>query len=285
MVALLALGLFVLTVATRRRAGSASNAAGLCRALGSTVGILVAFAIATGPGYALLGIEQGSRAESLGIFLNQMARVAASDGNMSDLDREYMDRLLPLELYRQTYTPCCTDNLKWDKRFDRRVLEKGFLSRWLSMGLRNPKLYIESWVLQTYANWTVNCPEINSHIKNITYNLPRNSPEAYPEWRYKDIVPVDLLKPMGVRKHLTIDEWSVPIGWVFWLLIYSCVALWIRRRPSWTVALLPSLGLIGTLLVAIPFVYWPRYGALLQFLLPFYLAVLCRSTPHEETSC
>ena len=39
-------------------------------------------------------------------------------------------------------------------------------------------------------------------------------------------------------------------------------------------SLAPSLGVALTLVVASPIWYWPRYGAVEQFLIPFYVAVL-----------
>lgn len=91
--------------------------------------------------------------ESLGIPLNQMARVVALDGDMSDSDRAYMDELLPIEEYRSKYRPCCTDLLKWDANFNGAALDEGFLSHWLSMLVRNPPCVLrrvghaDLWVL------------------------------------------------------------------------------------------------------------------------------------------
>lgn len=38
-------------------------------------------------------------------------------------------------------------------------------------------------------------------------------------------------------------------------------------------ALVPSLALVGTLVVASPIWHWPRYGAALHFLIPLYIAI------------
>ena len=44
-------------------------------------------------------------------------------------------------------------------------------------------------------------------------------------------------------------------------------------RGKWVLFLVPSLALVGTLVVASPIWYWPRYGAALQFLIPLYIAI------------
>jgi len=96
---------------------------GMKRLFASTACVLLAAGIITGPVYTRLGLD-GEPVEGLGIFLNQMARVAAYDGDMSDADREYMDQLLPLEKYRDTYRPCVVDRLKWDGDFSQEYLNE-----------------------------------------------------------------------------------------------------------------------------------------------------------------
>lgn len=65
----------------------------------------------TGPVYKALNVTPSEKAESIGILLNQMARVAALDGDMTESDKEYLNSILPYESYKTVYTPTCTDNL------------------------------------------------------------------------------------------------------------------------------------------------------------------------------
>lgn len=78
----------------------------------ANMGIIVfTIYIITGPIYQNLNLN-GEPVESLGIFLNQMASVVSYNGNMSDFDREFMEHLLPLDRYEDTYRPCVVDLLK-----------------------------------------------------------------------------------------------------------------------------------------------------------------------------
>lgn len=88
-------------------------AKGSGRVIGCMAAVLLVFGIVTGPIYSFGGVVPSEASESVGIPLNQMARVVALDGEMSESDREYMNSIYPLEEYKSTYTPCCTDNLKW----------------------------------------------------------------------------------------------------------------------------------------------------------------------------
>ena len=83
--------------------------------------IWVISSFVTGPVYSRLEL-QGEPVESLGIVLNQMARVAATGGEMSEKDANLMDSLLPMEKYPETYRPLVVDMLKWDVDFSQSYL-------------------------------------------------------------------------------------------------------------------------------------------------------------------
>lgn len=241
-----------------------------------TIVVLVFSQLITGPLYNQLGIQKET-VESYGIFLNQMARVAAYQGNMSDEDKEYMDQLLPIELYESTYRPCCVDMLKWDANFNPSVLENGFFERYFSMLLKNPKLFFEGWELQTYGFWTVNCEEINYYSGNIMGGVPRN---YYPDY-YKselDTYGIQVGKYVNdpiLTKIFPIEDPAIPIGIINWFVIILIILAIIVRQEVLLVALAPTAGLMITLIVASPISYWPRYAAAEQYLVPFYLVLFC----------
>lgn len=241
-----------------------------------TIVILVFSQLITGPLYNKLGIQKET-VESYGIFLNQMARVAACQGNMSDEDKEYMDQLLPIELYESTYRPCCVDMLKWDANFNSSVLENGFFERYFSMLLKNPKLFFEGWELQTYGFWTVNCEEINYYPGNIMGGVPRN---YYPDYYKSELDTYGIQTGKYVNdpiltKIFPIEDPAIPIGIINWFAIFLIILVIVFRQETLLVALVPTAGLMITLIVASPISYWPRYAAAEQYLVPFYLVLFC----------
>ena len=102
----------------------------------------IAALLLTGPVFTALGVTPAAKAEGVGIPLNQMARVAATGGIMSDEDKRYLNELLPLELYETVYTPTCVDSVKWNPEFNEEALSDGFWRHWLSMGIENPVTYL-----------------------------------------------------------------------------------------------------------------------------------------------
>ncbi len=232
------------------------------------------YVIVSGPCYTALGIESSEASEALGIPLNQMARVAAYDGEMTDEDREYLNSILPLEEYKNRYYPCTTDMLKWSEGFDNDALEDGIWSHWFSMLVRNPRLYFEAWELQTFGFWAVNTEQqVGGYSWNISAGVPINtSQESVEDLRETlGVNPASMATDERLTDLFPVDSWSVPISWLFWTASYLLLATILCKKPMWGISLIPSIAIILTLFVATPTCYWPRYGALLQFCIPVYV--------------
>lgn len=136
---------------------------------------IAASLLVTGPIYNTLGVSPNENVEGLGVPLNQMARVVACDGEMSESDKEYMSSLLPLEEYQNVYTPTCADSLKWNAQFNSEPLANDFWSHWLSMLVNNPLVYFEAWEMQTFGYWTINHPSAVFGKGNISGGVPRTA--------------------------------------------------------------------------------------------------------------
>ena len=235
------------------------------------------FGVVTGPVFKAIGVMPTEKSESVGVPLNQMARVAALGGEMTNSDKEYLDKIIPLDEYRQSYFPCCTDNLKWSPNFSNEALGDGMWSHWVSMLEKNPNVYFQAWELQTFGFWAVNTEEQASNVGlsgwswNVSGGVPRNTSLAYVD----DLDSFDISSnPAALNENVVSvvphDSWSVPISWLLWLCLYLLLCLCAADFAKWSICLLPSLALVGTLVVASPIWYWPRYGAALQFLIPVY---------------
>lgn len=247
------------------------------------LGIAIAACLAiTGPVYSAMGVVPSEDVESAGIPLAQMARVAALDGDMSESDRSYMNELLPLDRYKEVYHPSFIDPLKWNDDFNSDHLKDGFWAHWVSMFLRNPSMYFEAWELQTFGFWAPNVKGADGLPENFLMGAPYNlvaDGEASAGVGFRN-----LLAPLGdgVNKVIGLNAWSISGSVVFWLLVFSAVLLVSRRRPRFALPLLPFLLLYGTLFIASPIWYWPRYIVAAQFGLPVVLVVVARGLLPDE---
>ena len=233
--------------------------------------VIFSYLIVTGPVFRHLEINPSERVESVGICLNQMARVAASpDGVLSDEDREYMNNLLPIEEYPETYRPCVVDLFKHAPDFHEEYFNshmREFVKRYFSIGLKNPGKYVEAWALMTFGYWTPNRWELCNDTENLfrgnfgdlldsglkieqvdMNNLPDN-------FLYK------LFPNRGTIIELAIVDWLVFVAFLLAVLANDRVGM---------IGLLPSIGIIITLIIASPYWYWPRYGMAQFYLAPVY---------------
>lgn len=254
--------------------------------LAISLGIAIAACLAiTGPVYSAMGVVPSEDVESAGIPLAQMARVVALDGDMSESDRSYMNELLPLDRYKEVYHPSFIDPLKWNDDFNSDHLKDGFWAHWVSMFLRNPSMYFEAWELQTFGFWAPNVKGADGLPENFLMGAPYNlvaDGEASAGVGFRN-----LLAPLGdgVNKMIGLNAWSISGAVVFWLLVFSAVLLVSRGRPRFALPLLAFLLLYGTLFIASPIWYWPRYIVAAQFGLPVVFVVVARGLlPGERHS-
>ncbi len=249
---------------------------GWLSALGISLAALAVYVVVSGPGYAALGIAPSEASEGSGVPLNQMARVAALDGEMTESDREYLGTIIPFEEYATNYYPCCTDRLKWSSDFNNEALQNGLWSHWASMLVRNPNMYFQAWELQTFGFWAVNTEKQIGWSWNVSPGYPRNTTESDVQQLEDNflIYPTPLALDSTAKSIFPIDSWSVPISWLFWVACYLVILLCLGKKPLWALGLIPSIGVAATLLIATPICYWPRYGAILQFCIPYFMLLV-----------
>lgn len=239
--------------------------------------------VITGPVYSAMGVVPSEAVESAGIPLAQMARVAALDGDMSESDRSYMNELLPLDRYKEVYRPSLIDPLKWNEDFNAEHLVDGFWTHWASMLSRNPSIFFEVWELQTFGFWAPNVKGADGLPENYLMGAPYNlvaDAEASAGVAFRN-----LLAPLGdsVDVVIGLSAWSISGAAVFWLLMFSAVLLVSHGRARFALPLLPFLLLYGTLFIASPIWYWPRYIVAAQFGLPVVLVVVVRGLLSSES--
>lgn len=193
----------------------------LCAAM-----VVLIFTVVTGPVCSALGALPSERSESVGVPLSQMARAAALDGEMSESDRAYLNEIIPIDEYRQLYTSCCTDTLKWAPGFNNEPLGKGMWVHWLPMLVKNPNVYFQAWELQTFGFWTVNTETQADWPWNIGGGVPRNvDPTRAEELSALDIYANPSALSESVTSVFSVDSWSIPIGWLLWICLYMAICL------------------------------------------------------------
>ena len=240
--------------------------------------------VITGHLFQTFGIGGTPKEESVGMMFNQMARVAALNGKMSEEDEDYLDSILSTDQYAQYYHPCTVDSLKWNENVDLMPLYSlRFYKTYASLLIKNPRIFFEAWELESYGFWTVNKTEINLQTDNISFGVPVN---------YRGISDNEIgdytltLKPVQQRDEtgiaLPTDSWSIPLGILNWFFLFVLFVLFYKHENGLILALIPIAGIIMGIIVGTPIWYLPRYELSTQIITPL-LVLLCLTKPERIT--
>lgn len=225
-----------------------------------------------------------SYAETVGLPLNQMARVVAYNGRMSARNKAFMAKLYPLDKYKEVYAPGLVDRFKWARGFDAGYLgshKNEFFKNYISMMAKNPRIAFEGWELLTIGYWSVD------HFTFDTGNLPKGCLWCF-KWWTKDhgIKTKNFLANPAFDSRAVFSQYdaTVPLGLVTWLVVLLAILSFARRNAETQVALLPLLAVILSLLLAVPIHYWERYGYMLTLATPLLLVMLARASQSMKVS-
>ena len=230
-------------------------------------GVLVFAYIIQGPVYKGLGIISDP-VESYGVPLQQVARTVVYDGKIADNEREFLNKLMPIDKYVENYSPGLVDHFKWSDEFNTEFFnkhQKEFIKIWISLFKKNPKLYFEAWALNTCGFWGVNYWELNGFTQNISMGVPKGE-------ELKSAYQIEV-RNIGSESEerqtyfsLTTPMPSVAI--CLWIALGMISVAIIKRKLRYTIIFVPCIGNILTLMLASPITYWPRYGLSFICLLP-----------------
>jgi hypothetical protein len=226
------------------------------RLVPSFLAILVIVPVIQGPVYRVCGVARSPFAESVGIPLQQIGRTVATQGKITEEQKKFLNRLLPLDEIKKDYLPTISDPIKFDPAFNDDFLNKnkfGFLKVWGGMMIPNFKSYAEAYVLQTFGFW---------HVGTTNWVLHYGIADD-PGMRENGLSMSNLGSLAGNRssiqnafdclqKKIPLLSGIVNIGVLFWAAVFSACLLIIRKKAKFLAAYLPLLVLWGTLMAATP---------------------------------
>jgi hypothetical protein len=120
--------------------------------------ILASYLIISGPVYTYLGNVKSSNFEAFSIPMQQVAAVIKYDGVMNSSEKEFFNKILPLEVWKDQYNPLVVDYIKFNPQFNKEfaVQNKGeFIRNWISVVLKNPQIATKAYLDQTGLVWNL----------------------------------------------------------------------------------------------------------------------------------
>lgn len=212
-----------------------------------------------------LGVEKGASSEAMSIPAQQIARTYVQGGNITAEQQEELTRYFDLDML-QKYDPFLADPAKNSinrEYFD--ANQGGFIKLWLSLMGSNLKEYVRAYLLQTHGYWHPgDKPEI---IVSPTAN----------QLATMDIEKHDLLgrgTVVQVFENITQPYDFVSIGTLVWIMLFCAALLLVRKQWDRLIALLPALGIWGTMLVAAPLSCSHRYMYALLLAMPLIVFLI-----------
>lgn len=241
---------------------------------------LLVIIVVQGPVYSRLGVDSSSTVESLGVPIQQVARVIAYDGELSPEAEDVFYSIMPRETWKAAYRPLLVDSVKWNPSFNASALSEdklGFVRAYLDTGLRNPQLYLEGFLMSNAGFWD---PLMGAN-ENVAY-------VQLDMWSWSTVSQVDVIESLtGVSLRSLLQPHGYFSCALFALIMLASLAvLAVNRQWQWACALVPMLLLWGTLIIASPIAYSLRYCYALVLAIPLFVAfpvlALHRGAEHES---
>lgn len=247
---------------------------------GAAVFLLCALAVIV-PGRLILFTHgwQPLFQESMAIPLQQMGRVLVLDGQRSEETKVLMAGLLPEEKWKKGYSPATVDFVKWDDHFRRNELNDEkvpFLKAWLDTGLKNPQLYVEGWMTETYALWNLDPLEHDVQSRFGWALSDENTKNMKPS--DNDMLALgDFPMPLGLKSFLGNYTFTgscfMGAGISLWITLFLCLLFYCGGRKRLILMALPLLANTATLLVSTPASAVFRYSFAYVLGLPLLVVV------------
>jgi len=235
----------------------------LAFALGSTI---------VGPVYQAIGAKPSSIREALSVPLQQVARVSRDHPDHLDSDQvrfvqNLFGGLAPTDV-GALYNPELSDPVKAaaDDKFIKEHLAE-FIGGWMSLGIRYPRDYINSFLANSYGYWY---PEYSNWVVYAGINgrppVPGLSPS--PPSRQPDVVLTALFAPRMMPGLSMV--YSIGFGLQLFVLAFAALGATRRLRLAW--CLLP-LAAVWLVCLASPVAGEYRYAYGYLIALPVILGV------------
>ncbi|GIM28239.1 hypothetical protein CPJCM30710_09050 [Clostridium polyendosporum] len=151
------------------------------------ISILLTFCIIKGPIFSTMGVQPTQKSEALGILVNSIGAVVKDNGNITEAQKEKLNKVMPYKLWGEKYNPYITDSIKFDKRFNSKILSDNpvdFIKLWFEIFKQNPRDIIKAYSKQISLAWQINQPKdgyvyiYEYPIADNHYNL-RSIPKNY----------------------------------------------------------------------------------------------------------
>ncbi len=230
---------------------------------------------------AALNVVQPDTVESLSIPLQQVARVVADDGVMSEEDMRILSNIIDVSSIKDTYDPDISDPIKNAIRDlgNQKYLSENmgeFAGLYLRGLVHNPMKYVEAWVDSTCGYWN----------SGYNYWIWFWDVESNPYGISRVISSEGVLRAMDEYLWLFYNNRLLQvfgaIGLFVWITVIAFARCISDNNRTGIIAIMPIAAILLSLLVSSPVYAEFRYMYALFCALPILLAVTCHQKENEN---
>lgn len=242
---------------------------------------LIIFTICSLPNFYLSTFKNHPQLfqEAVAIPIQQLARTTTLNGKLNQEQNAYLNNLLSLEKIKKQYDPFSVDPIKWDTNFKREYLQQTkseFFKVWI-IGLKNNQhIYLDAWILQTFACWANKTQPWDNPQSTIWFVL---SDEVLKSDKFlvSKISPSSTILPINIAKtmenYMLKNSGFINPGNCFWIIGYIALLLIAKNKYSTIITLAPIFLSWLSLMAAVPLSFAYRYAFMYPLCLPFLVFI------------
>ena len=197
--------------------------------------------------FSAFNIKSTSITESLGIPLQQIARVVVKEGNINKEEEAFINNILPIEEIKQVYSPTTVDRIKFNSKYNGDFIKdnsKEFIIVYLNIIRKNFLTCVESYLYSTIGFWYPNMDGV--------YIVEESYENKY--FTQKNLLPnaIDTLLDKGISKSnpCFLINWS--LGSMIIIAVFCLIIMIIKQGISSLFIYTPIIGLWLTIMIATP---------------------------------
>lgn len=241
----------------------------------SLIAMAALCALIDGPVMKACDVTAGDEVYNYCIPLQQIGRVVQDGAELTDSQRESLEKINTIEYIENNYIPGGADNMFcWLQMGDEDYFKANrgeYVKVWLQLGLKHPIKYLQAYVDQTKGYYTPMNPEQVVYF-GVTDN--NNGLETKPIINGPVLIKINELL---TKLYTMIPVYGIlySMGTCMLLLVMVIAALIYAGKYRKLLPILPIVLLQLTVLIAVPLVADMRYGYPLVLVLPYLVITSC----------
>lgn len=203
--------------------------------------------------FPMLGIQKGSRRESLSIPFQQVARYLKYHGDeVTAEERDSIARVLDYDVLAENYTPYFSDPVKDTFREEASVQDmRDFFSTWMKLFWKHPNVYLKSFVdgsyLYLYPAHRAEEKQCILHLHQGKTNKVDDAVELdYTVKRFDSIRPIVSNKLFLSAYYTPVIRYLHRAGFYTWILIVLLSYLIYRKKYKEIICFVPVVVMLLT---------------------------------------